>query len=584
MKITPTIFEKISNFVVMKQGVLEIIPKSFRARGAWVALTILVRALLNFVGLAMLVPVLVLILDTGSIHQSSHLNRIYQALGFSSDEWFVVAVCVAVVGIIIIKCAINLGLYTAERNFIYDLYTFLSRRLYIDYHNRGLSYIKSSNSSLLTRNVNVVCLTFVVGILRPLATIASEVMLFAMLFIALACYNVAAAVLIIIIFTPAAWLYVRMVRNRLNHYGDVENTAQRAKMRNVIDTYRGYSDIEVCNAFPAMLRRFDEAMNEVVDVRLKNATLSTLPQIFTEIGLAIGLAVMVLLNLGLEGGSIKVLFGIFAVAALRLMPSVRNIMSAWASLRYNRYTIEIIRDARIDDIDPTIDASTERIPFSNDIRLEDVSFRFEDGEQSVINNLSFSIRKGEHVGIRGRSGAGKTTLFNLMLGFFSPTSGAIYIDNKPLSPENRRQWLNIVGYVSQHIFLTDGTLIENIALGIAPEDIDRERLDRAVDMADLREFIDSLPQGINTPAGECGNRLSGGQRQRIGIARALYKEAEVLFFDEATSSLDNDTEQNINKAIEQLSKHNKELTIIVIAHRESSLDYCDRILTLEANE
>ena len=116
------------------------------------------------------------------------------------------------------------------------------------------------------------------------------------------------------------------------------------------------------------------------------------------------------------------------------------------------------------------------------------------------------------------------------------------------------------------------------------EGIDRDRLDKAIDMADLREFIDSLPQGVDTPAGECGNRLSGGQRQRIGIARALYKEAEILFFDEATSSLDNDTEQNINNAIEQLSKHNKELTIIVIAHRESSLDYCDRILTLEANE
>jgi ABC-type multidrug transport system fused ATPase/permease subunit len=417
-----------------------------------------------------------------------------------------------------------------------------------------------------------------------MASIASEIILFVLLFAALACYNASAAMLIIAIFAPAAWLYVRMVRNRLNNYGDAENKAQRVKMRNVIDTYRGYSDIEVCNAFPAMLRRFDQAINEVVSVRLKNATLSTLPQMFTEIGLAFGLAVMVLLNLGLDSSNIKILFGIFAVAALRLMPSVRNIMSAWASLRYNRYTIDIIRDAHIDDINPTIDDSTERIAFEREIRLDNISFRFEDGEQQIINSLSLAIRKGERVGIRGKSGAGKTTLFNLMLGFFQPTSGAIYIDNKLLCPEIRRSWLNIVGYVSQNVFMTDGTLLENIALGIAPEDIDRERLNRAVDMADLREFIESLPQGVDTPAGECGNRLSGGQRQRIGIARALYKEAEVLFFDEATSSLDNDTEQNINKAIAHLSKHNKELTIIVIAHRESSLDYCDRILTIETNE
>lgn len=568
----------------MKNSIFDIIPRSFRGRSLWVAITILLRALLNFVGLAMLVPVLVLILDTESIHSNERLSRIYDYFGFSSDGWFVVAVCIAVVGVIILKCAVNLGLYTTERNFIYDLYRYLSRRLYIDYHNRGLGFIKGSNSSLLARNVNVVCLTFVVGILRPLATIASEVMLFLLLFVALACYNATAAALIVAIFTPAAWLYVRMVRNRLNNYGDIENKAQRAKMRNVIDTYRGYSDLEVCNAFPSMLARFDKAMDEVVDVRLKNATLSTLPQMFTEIGLALGLAAMVLLNLGFEGGNIKILFGIFAVAALRLMPSVRNVMGAWASLRYNRYTIDVIRDAHIDDIDPTIDSSTERMSFNHDIRIENIAFQFEDGEQRVIDHLSLSIGKGERVGIKGRSGAGKTTLFNLMLGFYTPTEGAIYIDDKRLTPANRRQWLNIVGYVSQNVFLTDGTLLENIALGVTPESIDRERLNRAIDMADLREFIDSLPQGVDTPAGECGNRLSGGQRQRIGIARALYKEAEVLLFDEATSSLDNDTEQNINQAIELLSRKNKELTIIVIAHRESSLDYCDRVLTIETNE
>ena len=568
----------------MNRGILEIIPKSFRGRSIRVAVTILLRAILNFVGLAMLVPVLVLILDTDTIHTNSHLSKIYEMLGFTSDSWFVVAVCAAVVMIIVLKCLVNLGLYTTERNFIYDLYRYLSRRLYIDYHNRGLGFIKSSNSSILTRNVNVVCLTFVVGILRPLATIASEVMLFALLFVALACYNIVAAALILAIFIPAAWFYFSLVRNKLNSYGEVENRTQRIKMRNVIDTYRGYSDLEVCNAFPSMLARFDKAMNEVVEVRLKNATISTLPQMFTEIGLAVALVAMILLNLGIESSNIKILFGVFAVAALRLMPSVRNIMSAWASFRYNRYTIDIIRDAHIDDIDPTIDDSTERMSFEREISLDNVSFHFADSDQEVIEKLSLTIGKGERIGIRGKSGAGKTTLFNLMLGFFEPTSGEIRIDNEPLKPQNRRPWLNIVGYVSQHVFLTDGTIVENIALGIAPESIDRERLNRAIEMADLREFIDSLPQGADTPAGECGNRLSGGQRQRIGIARALYKQAEVLFFDEATSSLDNDTEQNINSAIEQLSKHNQELTIIVIAHRESSLDYCDRIITLETND
>ncbi|HIW52411.1 MAG TPA: ATP-binding cassette domain-containing protein, partial [Candidatus Alistipes excrementipullorum] len=179
---------------------------------------------------------------------------------------------------------------------------------------------------------------------------------------------------------------------------------------------------------------------------------------------------------------------------------------------------------------------------------------------------------------------GKTTLFNLMLGFYEPTSGVICVDGEPLTGANRRKWQNTIGYVSQNVFIADGTFVENIALGADPDTVDRKRLDRAIDMANLREFIDSLPLGVDTPAGECGNRLSGGQRQRIGIARALYKEADVLFFDEATSSLDNSTEQNINAAIEELSRNNKELTIVVIAHRESSLDYCDRTITLDQHE
>lgn len=568
----------------MKIFASDTIPKPFRRKGVWVIATIFMRGLLNFLGLAMLLPVLVFILDPESIHGNRILNSLYEAGGFESTGWFVAAVCAAVVIFIAAKSLLGLWLYRTERDYIYDMYRYLSRRLYINYHNRGLPFIKSRNSAVLSRNVNVVSLTFVAGVLRPMAVIFSEATLFMLLFVALAFYNVVAAVLIVVIFLPAVWLYVRMVRNRLNSYGEAENRAQRAKTRSVIDTYRGYADIEICNAFPQMLARFDKAMDEVVEVRSKNATLSMLPQMFTETGLAVGLSLMVLANLGIEGNQIKILFGVFAVAALRLMPSIRNIMGSWASLRYNRYTIPIIRDEHIDDIDTSVDSSSERFDFRHEIRLDSLSFRFADGDRDVIHDLSLTIAKGERLGIRGRSGAGKTTLFNLMLGFYEPTSGVICVDGEPLTGANRRKWQNTIGYVSQNVFIADGTFVENIALGADPDTVDRKRLDRAIDMANLREFIDSLPLGVDTPAGECGNRLSGGQRQRIGIARALYKEADVLFFDEATSSLDNSTEQNINAAIEELSRSNKELTIIVIAHRESSLDYCDRTITLDQHE
>ena len=559
----------------------QIIPPSFRWRSIRVVFTIFLRAALNFIGLAMLLPVLLLILDTDSIHSNVWLHRVWLLSGFKSEEMFVIAVCLLVVVVIVAKCLVNLWLYKSERNFIYDLYRHLSRKLYIDYRNRGLQFIKNSNSAVLARNVNVICLTFVVGVLMPVAAIVSESALFLMLFGALAIYDLTAALLVVAIFIPSIWIYIAVVKGRLNRYGEAENRAQRTKARNVVDTYRGYADLEINNAFPDMLRRFDSSMDEIVKMRSRNATVATLPQIFTETGLALGMAAMVIINLGAEGDRMRILFGVFAVTAIRVMPSVRGIMAAWSSIRYNKYTVGILRDAHIDEADTEVEYSDERFDFSREIRIENLSFGFDGSQNEVIKNLSLTIGKGEHIGIQGRSGAGKTTLFNLLLGFYEPTGGTIYIDGEPLSAKNRRKWQNTIGYVSQNVFLTDGTFIDNIALGVTAENIDRERVDRAIDMADLREFIDSLPDGADTRVGECGSRLSGGQRQRIGIARALYKQADILFFDEATSSLDNDTELNINRAIEALAKRNKELTIVIIAHRDSSLEGCDRIINIE---
>ncbi|MEG2239826.1 MAG: ABC transporter ATP-binding protein [Alistipes sp.] len=564
----------------MDLSILHIIPQTFRRRAYFVTLTIFLRALLNFIGLALMLPVLMLILDTESIHTNRYLIAVYDFFGFTSDSAFVITICIAVVVIISGKCLLSLALYKVERNYIYDLYSYMSRRLYIEYRNRGLLFIKNSNSSILARNVNVVCLIFVTGILKPIASIISEVMLFGLLFITLSLYNPLVALLILAIFVPAIWLYYGLVRNRLNRYGDLENRAHREMARTVIETFRGYSDIEINNAFPSMLDNFQKVMDEVVETRAKESTINTLPQMFTEIGLSVGMALLVVVNLNMEGDHLKILFGIFAVAALRLMPSIRNIMTGWTAIKYNKYTIEILREADLDHVDQHIEQTNNRLTFNYTIDICNLSFRFEESDVDVIKDFTLSICKGERIGIRGASGTGKTTLFNLLLGFYPPTSGEIRIDGTPLTLVNRRLWQNSIGYVSQNVFITDSTFLANIALGYNPETVDRERVMRAVEAAKLKEFIDSLPEGRDTKIGECGNRLSGGQRQRIGIARALYKQADILFFDEATSALDNKTEEEVNRSIEALSKENRELTIIVIAHRKSSLEYCDRIITI----
>lgn len=564
----------------MKSTLLDIIPRPFRRRSIGVAFTVFARALLNFLGLALLLPVLMMILDARSIHTNPWLAALYERGGFTSDRLFVALLCGGVVAVILIKSLLVLALYRSERNFIHDLYAHLSHRLYVAYHNRGLPFIKSANSAELSRNVNVVCLTFVSGVLRPIATIAGEAALFMLLFAAFALYDITAAGLILLVFLPAAWLYYALVRNRLNRYGENENRAHREKARTVAETFRGYPDIEINNAFPSLLDRFDRATAEVVRTRSKEATVGMLPQMFTEVGLALGMALLVIIGSGADGERMRLLFGIFAVAALRLMPSVRSVLAAWSAIKYNRYTIGILHAADLAHADTSVERETERMPFRRSLEVRHLSFRYPDAERETLSDLSLTLRRGERLGIRGASGAGKTTLFNLLLGFYEPTGGEILIDGVPLTRENRRRWQNNVGYVSQNVFIADSTFLANVALGTPEELIDRRRAERALEAARLGTFVSSLPRGMDTPIGECGCRLSGGQRQRIGIARALYRQADVLFFDEATSSLDSRTEEDVNRSIAELSDANKELTIVVIAHRDSSLDYCDRVVII----
>ena len=530
----------------------------------------------------MFIPILILILDSGSISSNPLLGKIYNRLDFNDYDSFVLAICGAIVALIIIKNIVVLLLYRYERNFIYSLYKELSEQLYADYHSRGLGFIKGSNSAILSRNINVVCLTFVTGILRPIASIISEATLLLFFFIALLIYSPSAALLISIIFIPAATLFYLLVRRRLNNIGKLENEMQRAKSRIVIESFRGYADIHVNGAYQLYFNKFTSSLNEVVKFRKRNATIAMLPQILMEIVLAIGLAVLVIASTNSDGDQMKLLFGILAVAAVRLIPSIRNIMTNWSSIRYNSYTIDTLSDIRSSNRPtPSNDDNWEPFHLHDSIEIADLTFSFEDSSTPIIKKLSLKIDKGERVGIRGASGIGKSTLFNLILGLYRPTSGTISIDGERLTDDNIRRWQRSVGYVSQHVFIADMTLAENIALGIATEDIDRERVAEAIRLADLDDFVAQLPMGIDSHIGEQGSRLSGGQRQRIGIARALYKGCDILLLDEATSSLDNLSEENINNSLRRLSRENSSLTIVVIAHRDSSIEYCDRVITIE---
>ena len=559
----------------------DIIPQSFRSRTLGVVLTIFLRAILNFVGVATLIPILILIVDSSNIATTSYLSWLYNALNIDSYQTFSIVVCLGVIAVIVLKNVAVIYLYRFERDYIYSLYKHLSERLYESYYHKGLGFIKHSNTAILTRNVNVVSLIFATSILKPIATIIGEGLLLVLMFVALVLYSPAIALIAACLFLPIVALFYISMRKKLNDIGDRENAAQRAKGRIVAETFRGYADIEINNAFPLTLSNFSKAMDEAVKLRKEYATISMLPQMFTEVGLAIGLTIIIIVSLYSTSDNLVIMLGIFAIAGVRLLPSLRTIMASWSSIRYNRYTIDTLHEAQSDNADVTIPTTTDCFDFQHSIELRELGFSFEDSQTPLIQNLSLTINKGERIGITGASGVGKTTLFNIILGLYRPTTGAIYIDDEQLCPSNIRKWQNSIGYVSQSVFIADTTLIENIALGCNNKSIDLERINQVIELADLTNFVSSLPDGIHTHIGEQGSKISGGQRQRIGIARALYKNSKILFFDEATSSLDNKTEENINNAIHKLSLKNSSLTIVIIAHRESSLEYCDRIITLK---
>lgn len=315
------------------------------------------------------------------------------------------------------------------------------------------------------------------------------------------------ALIAMCLFLPVVFVFYFTMRRRLHNIGELENAAQRLKSRIVAESFRGYADIEIGGAFPQMFKRFEGAVDDIVELRKRNANIGMLPQMFTEVGLAIGLTSLVLVSLSHSGHNIGMIFGIFAVAAIRLVPSIRGIMSSWSTIRYNLYTIDTMTGIEHEPAKPT--RHTERFNLHSTIELKDVSFTFDDASKPTIDHLSLTINKGERLGIQGASGVGKTTLFNLILGLYRPTSGSIMIDGEMLTDQNLHKWQNSIGYVSQSVFISEGTLAENIAFGCDKESIDLKRINEVIDYADLGEFVEGLSNGLETRIGEQGSRISG---------------------------------------------------------------------------
>lgn len=272
------------------------------------------------------------------------------------------------------------------------------------------------------------------------------------------------------------------------------------------------------------------------------------------------------------------ILGALALAAQRLLPLMQQAYSSWSNLRQNQYSLKETLEFLDQPLPSELDSTSVPITFAKGITLDNISFSYSADAEPILQDLSLTIPKGSRIGFIGETGSGKSTLLDIIMGLLQPTSGALKIDGDRIDSRNLRAWQKHVAHVPQSIFLADGTISENIAFGLPTNQIDEVRVRQAAEQAQIHDIIEKLPNGYQTIVGERGVRLSGGQRQRLGIARAIYKQADVIIFDEATSALDNETEKAVMEAIDQLSNG---LTILIIAHRLTTLKNCSQIIELD---
>ncbi len=545
------------------QRIYRLLQADERKRGIKVACAVCFAALLDFAGLAALLPVLFFLLGDDGHHRS-------EALLF----------CLGAVLFILIKNTLILLLTRYQNQFLLSLYRRISKELFTAYYRRGFLFIRREGSLKLGYEVNYECYAFCLNVLGSLLRMAADGLLVVLVMVAFLIYSPSVVGILCGTFLPLMLLFVLKAKKHIRFYGEQEWAVRWEQSRLVQETFRGYTELELNRAFPFLEESFTRGLDKISTCRLRLETAQRLPAGLLELSVVMGLAALLFWG----GADMNYMLGVFALAAFRLLPALRTLLFCWTSIQNSARCLDCV-EAGLSAPNAQPFAETgevEMLPFERKIEVRHLNFGYPDGRE-LLHDFHYSIEKGTHLGIRGASGIGKSTLFYLLLGFLSPSSGEICVDGATLSAATRKRWLRRVGYVAQDVFILNGTLAENIALG--QYDSDQEKIEQVLRDVELWAWRKELPQGLDTPLGEGGAFLSGGQKQRIGIARALYKEADVLLLDEATSALDSETESAVNCMLRSLrDRHGQPLTLLSIAHRERSLAYCTKILNLEDYE
>jgi len=546
------------------------------------SIALLVRAFVEMVGVGSIAPFMSIVADPTIIDQTAWLKRAYIHFGFDSTNSFLIAVGIVVVAMLAVTNSLSAAATWAMLRFSWSTHHRISDRLFRGYLAQPYSVFVERNSAAFNKTILTEVQSVINGVLTPALNIVSRSLVVAALLILLVVLDPKLAVVIILLLGGGYGSLYMLVKSTQRRLGIERLAANEQRYKIVSEAFGGIKEVKVLQRESSFAERFTPESWTFSRAVASNVAVAQLPRYLFETIAFGGIVLIVLYYLRAGYGVSHILptISLYAFAGYRLMPELQHLFGAVAQVRFHRAALDDLTSdlRRFGRHTAPIRSSTRPLPFEHGICVRNVTFSYPGSARPALADLSICIPKNATVGLVGASGSGKTTLVDLLLGLYSPDSGCILVDATPLDATTRTAWLPRVGYVPQHIFLSDDTIANNIAFGATEDDVDFDRVVQAARIAHIDDFIARLPDGYGTTVGERGVRLSGGQRQRIGIARALYRDPDVLILDEATSALDGVTEEGVMAAIRELSGRK---TIVLIAHRLSTVVHCDRLFVLD---
>ena len=548
----------------------------------WMAVLITMGSALELAGVSIIIPVMNSIMSPDSLLDNKYAAWVYNFFGMTNSRQFVFFLLIVMIFIYVFKNAYLIFMYNRQYRFVYKNLHILSDQMMNCYLHQTYLFHVSKTSSELLRNINVDAANFY-GVIQSCIQLITELAVCFVLVIYLFIQDRSITIAILVLMAILLICFMKIYRKALSGLGQESRFYYVAVNKWIQQGFGGIKEIKVLNKEDFFYDQFDKAYGGHANVECRYHSLMAVPKPAIEVICIVGMLGTIAIKImrGTDLTYFIPIMSMFVVAAFRMLPSFNRITEYLGNIMYQKASVDAVYNdlKEIEKLNAQhIEKSHgETVVFNKAIHINNVSFAYPNNDREVLSDLSLDITKNTSVAFIGQSGAGKTTLADIILGILEPSEGNVLSDDKDIF-KNLESWHSKIGYIPQTIYLLDDTIARNITFGIQDKDVDDRKLNYALERAQLRGMIEELADGINTEIGEGGIRLSGGQRQRIGIARALYNEPEILILDEATSALDNDTEEAVMEAIDSL---HGEMTLVIIAHRLSTIKHCDVVYVVK---